>query len=82
MNSEGSNLRPVTLAELQATETRISNLVSDLISWIEATDSRSAERVARAQHVLQRINRTISAMNHEISKSNSPTTPRMFSPRP
>ena len=41
MNSEASNLRPVTLAELQATETRISGLIIDLIHWIELSENRS-----------------------------------------
>lgn len=78
MNSDGSNLRPVTLAELQALETRVSTLVRDLMTWIEGTDSRSAEIVTRMQVVRKRINRTIADMDHATPKPDSQTTQRMF----
>lgn len=67
MNSEGSTLRPVTLAELQATETRISHRLRDLMRWIEESDSRSPHGVESAQVVRERINDSIEKMNHEIT---------------
>lgn len=71
MNSEASNLRPVTLAELQATETRISGLIIDLIHWIELSENRSERLFAQASSVRNKIEETLVQMNHDFKNIRS-----------
>ena len=71
MNSEASNLRPVTLAELQATETRISGLIIDLIHWIELSENRSERLFSQASSVRNKIEETLVQMNHDFKNIRS-----------
>ena len=71
MNSEASNLRPVTLAELQATETRISGLIIDLIHWIELSENRSERLFSQASSVRSNIEKTYIQMNHDLKNIHS-----------
>lgn len=81
MNPAGSNLRPVTLAELQALETRVSTLIQDLICWIEGSESRRPDRVSWAQTIRDRLDREIRAMTPEAEPEKPGTTSRMFPAR-
>ena len=69
--SEASNLRPVTLAELQATETRISGLIIDLIHWIELSENRSERLFSQASSVRNKIEETLVQMNHDFNNIRS-----------